>query len=113
MSRKRKNSGVGLCRCLEQAFSRARKGEKPTGSSICTSEKCPVSQIEPTVVENFLELIRALPDEASTLAPLTDDGHEAALAGPESWSATSEKRATLRFISLSAEPTRPHNSHPA
>jgi hypothetical protein len=94
VSSKRKNSGVGLCRCLEQAFTRMRKGEKPVGSFVCTSEKCSVRQIEPSVVENFLELIGALPDEASTLAPVTDDGHEAALASPESWSATSGKRRT-------------------
>ena len=61
----------GTCACLEQAFRRIRKGYKGPTKIKCSSNRCPVKEVDGSVIDDFLKLIMALPlDTLDTAAAL-------------------------------------------
>ena len=66
MSRKRgRDRPCVSCKCLEQAFCRARIGDDDYASFIanCTSKRCTVREVDASVVDDFLKFIAALADD--------------------------------------------------
>lgn len=61
--RERKDCWTSPCECLEQAFLRARTGVASASTMSCSSKDCPVREVEPGVVADFLEFIGELRDE--------------------------------------------------
>lgn len=55
------------CKCLVQAFYRAQRGDNRPYTITCTSDKCPIREIEIGIVDDFLELVGALPDDLASL----------------------------------------------
>lgn len=70
--RERKDCWISPCACLEQAYRRARMGDASPNTMSCTSNHCPVREVDPSVVGDFLEFIGALQHEplSKGVAPL-------------------------------------------
>lgn len=66
------SSGVVRCTCLEQAFSRARTGEKHPGNSVCCSKKCPIREVEQSAIDSFIKLVGADTEDATSLEMVAD-----------------------------------------
>lgn len=60
----RQNHALSPCACLEQVFRGARRGESASITS-CSSSHCPIREVEPRVLEDFLRFIGELPDDPS------------------------------------------------
>ena len=52
------------CECLERAFRQVRMGDARHTPISRTSNHCPVREVDPSVVGDFLECIGALQDES-------------------------------------------------
>jgi hypothetical protein len=59
------------CKCLEQAFCRVRSGDENANIIACTSDNCPINEIAPNVVDDFLKLIGGMADEPMTPCMVT------------------------------------------
>lgn len=66
------SSGGVRCTCLEQAFSRARTGEEHQRLFVCSSEKCPIREVEQSAIDSFIELIGADTEDATSLEMVAD-----------------------------------------
>jgi hypothetical protein len=60
------------CKCLEQAFCRVRSGDANGNIIACTSNNCPIGEIAPNVVDDFLKLIGGMADESMTFDMVTN-----------------------------------------
>ena len=68
MSRTRKHIWSSPCECLEQAFGQSRLSGAKSPIVGCTSDDCPIREVEPIVVGEFLRFIGGVPDESFPLA---------------------------------------------